>query len=161
MDYNEMKKLSQEALHDPRPGDYWQEMFSWHMYVLSVEETDKGKIITTISASAPCEFPNDGKLQKRKHAEFISWLSYGSIEGTWALCSKRNANLYWWNLQLPVYPADSELTDSSDPSKVSEELKTLKERYEKLEKENETLKRRVQRVLDALSEILINNVDLK
>lgn len=162
MEYIEMKKLSQEALNDPKPGDYWQEMYTWHMYVLDVEETDKGKIITTIAASSPCELPNDGKIEKREHAEFKLWLSYGSIEGTWAHCSKRNANIDWWKPQPPSVPATSESMDSSNPcNRLSNELKTLKERYEKLEKENEELKRRVQHVLDALSGILINNVDLK
>jgi hypothetical protein len=168
MDYNEMKKLSQEALNDPKPGDYWQEMYSWHMYVLEVEETDSGwlfapkvKIITTISASSPCEFPSDGKLQKRTHAEFKTWLSYGSIEGTWAHCNKRNANIDWWKPQPPSVPATSESMDSSNPcNRLSNELKTLKERYEKLEKENEELKKRAQRILDDVAGVLINHVEL-
>jgi len=154
MDYNEMKKLSKEALNDPKPGDYWQEMYSWHMYVLEVEETDKGKIITTISASAPCEFPKDGKLQKRTHAEFKTWLSYGSIEDTWANCSKRNANIDWWKPQPP--PVIS--TSCSDP--IDNELEVLKEECKKLKEEKDALKERIQHILDDVAGILINHVEL-
>jgi hypothetical protein len=154
MDYNEMKKLSKEALNDPKPGDYWQEMYSWHMYVLEVEETDKGKIITTISASAPCELPKDGKLQKRTHGEFKAWLSYGSIEGTWALCSKRNANIDWWKPQPP--PASS--TSSSNP--LDQEIEVLKEECKKLKEEKDVLKERIQRILDDLAGLLIDHTEL-
>jgi len=146
MDYNEMKKLSKEALNDPKPGDYWQEMYSWHMYVLEVEETDKGKIITSISAYSPCEFPKDGRLQKRLHAEFKTWLLYESIEGTWALCNKRNADITWWKPQPPP---------------VYNELEVLKEECKKLKEEKEDLKVRIQHILDDISGILINHVDLK
>jgi len=93
MEYQKMLDLSKEALRDPQPGDYWQEMYSWHMYVVDVEETDKGKIITTMSASSPCELPKDGKIEKRTYDEFVKWLSYNSTEGTWALCCKRNLDM--------------------------------------------------------------------
>jgi hypothetical protein len=161
MDYNEMKKLSQKALNDPKPGDYWQEMYSWHMYVLEVEETDKGKMITTISASAPCEFPKDGRLQKRTHAEFKTWLLYGSIEGTWAHCSKRNANIDWWKPTPPSVPPISASADSSNPFTIlSDEHKALKEKYEKLEEKNKALKERIQHILDDVAGILINHAAL-
>lgn len=145
MDYNEILKLSQEALNDPKPGDYWHEMYSWHMYVVDVEETDKVKIITTINASAPCTFPNDGKIEKRTIAEFKAWLSYGSIEGTWAHIGKRNVDISWWE--------KPNVSQSFFANTLEE--RTLEERIQYLEKENNTLKERIERVDKFIKDIYV------
>jgi hypothetical protein len=97
-EFERQLELSKIALADPQPGDHWHEMYSWHMFVLDVTDG----IVTSIHASPPCSFPKDGKIEKRSIDAFRKWLSYGSIDGTWAHCLERNHNINGWSIAPPI-----------------------------------------------------------
>jgi hypothetical protein len=92
--WQEMCRLTEVALNDPQPGDYWNEHWSWHMYVIARE----GNLIATLSAPGPCTFPDDGKREVRTLEQFKKWLSYGKIPGCWAKCVERGQDVSGWNL---------------------------------------------------------------
>ncbi len=88
-----LQRLSPIALADPQPGDLWNEMLSWWMYVV---ERD-GERVVTMSASGPCTFPIDAKREEWTLAEFRNMLSYKSgTAGTWAMCDSRENDIGWY-----------------------------------------------------------------
>jgi hypothetical protein len=64
--------LTHEAMMNPQVGDRFEEFFTYWMYVVKVTK----KSVWTLSATAPCTFPEDGKLEKRTRKEFIDHYSY-------------------------------------------------------------------------------------
>jgi hypothetical protein len=89
---NLSKNETHEAVCDPRPGDHFTEMMVFHLYVLDVDEDE----VLTIEASAPCKFPDDGKLKAQTREEFRKRLSYGTIPGYWVKLLKRGCNVQGW-----------------------------------------------------------------
>ncbi len=63
-----------EAMLNPRKGDRFQEFYSHWVYVVKVSKYS----VWTMSASAPCTFPKDGKLEKRSREEFKKYYAYQS-----------------------------------------------------------------------------------
>jgi len=84
-------KYDKEALADPQPGDYWNELFSWHCFVVGRD----GDQVMTLSGNGQ-EFPRDGEPRVQTLKEFQQWLSYGNIPGTWAHCGERGVNVEGW-----------------------------------------------------------------
>lgn len=66
------------ALNDPQVGDRFHEMYSWWMFVVAVD----GFTVTTLAASAPCTFPDDGQVKVWSRAEFVSGNCYSSMPDT-------------------------------------------------------------------------------
>ena len=63
-----------EAMMNPQVGDRFHEFFHHWVYVVKVTPC----YVWTMSASAPCEFPKDGKLERRTKKAFIEFYSYKS-----------------------------------------------------------------------------------
>lgn len=89
--YDNMKSLSKVAIDDPRVGDYWQEHYSWHCFVIG----RIGKNVITVSGNFESHIKRGDKIEVRSLEEFKKWLSYEHIDGTWALCSKRGCDVSW------------------------------------------------------------------
>jgi hypothetical protein len=51
-----------------KKGDRFTEMYAFWMYILKVTKN----YIYTINASAPCTFPDDGKVEKLTRKEFLT-----------------------------------------------------------------------------------------
>lgn len=87
-----LHRLTPLALADPQPGDRWNEMLHWWMYVVERE----GDTVITMCASAPCEFPTDAKREVRSLKEFKNWLLYPTNpNATWAMCDSRDNDVSW------------------------------------------------------------------
>lgn len=90
---NKYQQRTREAMEDPRPGDRYQEMYSFWVYVVAVE----GERVATLEASPPCTVPRDGKLREFETREaFRAAYSYGSIPGYWVTLADRDNNVDGW-----------------------------------------------------------------
>lgn len=89
-------ELTQEDTHmaimNPRMGDRFHEFFHHWIYVVKVTP----KYVWTMSASAPCSFPEDAKLEKRRHEEFRKHCAYGGISGYWVYLCDRGNDVSGW-----------------------------------------------------------------
>ncbi len=75
------------AFRSPAVGDRFHEMYSFWVYVMARE----GDVVTTIEASPPCTFPEDGKVRVQTLDEFRKRFAYGSIPGYWVrFCDSGN-----------------------------------------------------------------------
>lgn len=54
----DLTRQTREAFDDPRPGDRFQEMYTFWLYVVDVGESS----VTTMQCAAPCTFPDDAKV---------------------------------------------------------------------------------------------------
>jgi hypothetical protein len=63
-----------EAMINPRVGDRFEEFYTHWVYVVKVTRWS----VWTIEASAPCIFPQDGKLIKISRKKFHEYYSYKS-----------------------------------------------------------------------------------
>lgn len=92
----QMRALTDEAMKNPRKGDRFHEFFTHWVYVIKVTK----KFVWTMSASAPCEFPKDAKLEKRTREKFIDYYSYHGSSLYWVdLCDRGNNVEGWLNVK--------------------------------------------------------------
>lgn len=82
----EQNTLNNQAIEDPQPGDYWNEMLCGTCVILEVE---KDQIILCKTKEYP--FPdqqqwrfNLTKLHKTTKSQFAKWISYKGCALTWA-----------------------------------------------------------------------------
>jgi len=79
-----------EAILHPRIGDRFQEFYTHWVYVVKVTRWH----VWTMSASAPCTFPQDAKLTKHSKKSFRQYYSYQSpnlVDKYWInLCDRDN-----------------------------------------------------------------------
>jgi hypothetical protein len=80
------------AFENPQTGDRFQEMYSFWVYVVD----RKGNYVTTMEASPPCSFPDDGKVNHYSLAGFRERFSYGSIPGYWVALAGRGHDVEGW-----------------------------------------------------------------
>ena len=92
--YKEKLKATEEAFKTLRAGDHFHEMFSFHVFVLSVNN----KEIVAIEGSPPCSFPADGKITRYSPpSEFEKRFKYSQgVEGYWVLLASRDNNVEGW-----------------------------------------------------------------
>ena len=90
--FDNRDKATEEAFDDPQIGDRFHEMYSFWCYVVD----RKGNYVTTMEASPPCAFPDDGKVKFQTLDEFRNRFSYESIPGYWvSLCDRGNDVSGW------------------------------------------------------------------
>lgn len=83
-----------EAFGDPQPGDHFDEMCSFHVFVVAVEPQGR---VAVLEASPPCTLPGDGKLRIfTTRDEFRAAYAYGSIPGYSVRVSRKRANVSGW-----------------------------------------------------------------
>lgn len=63
---------NEEAFKDPQPGDRFTEMYAFWLYVLD----RNGVQVTVMYASAPCQFPEDGIVEKLPVSQFKERFDY-------------------------------------------------------------------------------------
>lgn len=83
------RQMNEKHINDPMPGDYWHEMFTGICVVLAVDENN-----VTI-----CRKKKDvdrdhwtwdlSEKEVMTRLDFKTWLSYGTIPGTWADVSRK------------------------------------------------------------------------
>lgn len=96
------ESLTDQMFADPQVGDQFSEMYSFCMYVVE----RRPNYVTTMEASAPCRFPEDGKVNTYTLDEFRKRFSYGSIKGYWVRGNKRGVNVSGWyvNPEMFLHP---------------------------------------------------------
>lgn len=101
---------------DPQPGDRFCEMYAFWGYVLKRQ----GDLVTFITASSPCRFPDDGKVETLPLEEFQRKFAYNSMPGYWVGGAGRGHNVAGWlehHTAPVVTPPDSPQTrDDLDPT---------------------------------------------
>jgi hypothetical protein len=102
MTYDDKMKQTIEALKNPRVGDRFHEMYSFWMYVLAVTP----ETVTFITASPPCTFPDDGKIETLSRNEFVKKFTYQSIPGkSYMMLVDRGNDVEGWLDTAPHQPA--------------------------------------------------------
>ncbi len=86
----ERERRTVEALLDPKVGDLFCEHYTFWLYVL---ERD-GDQMTTIEASAPCTFPEDGVIRTVSVAEFAT--RFQTSAGPWVFLYDRDRCVEGW-----------------------------------------------------------------
>jgi hypothetical protein len=89
--YEQAKANTEVALLDPRVGDRFHEMYSFWCYVVAVE----GDMVTTMEASPPCSFPEDGKIKTMSKAELVQRFCL-SFHGPWVMLADRDNDVSGW-----------------------------------------------------------------
>ena len=89
-DYQEWKRQTEEALADPRVGDRFGEMYTFWLYVVARD----GDEVTTLEASGPCIFPDDGEARAYSIAEFRD--RFTDSAGPWVLLCDRGRDVAGW-----------------------------------------------------------------
>jgi hypothetical protein len=74
LSYAAIRRRTEAAVLNPQIGDRYHEMYSYWSYVVHVTDG----YVFTMSAPAPCEFPQDGKLEKWTLARFAK--SYAELD---------------------------------------------------------------------------------
>jgi hypothetical protein len=90
-----MTDKTHEAMLNPCIGDRFQEMYSHWVYVIKVTRWS----VWTMSASSPCEFPKDGKVEKRSKKKFRDYYSYKNpalANKYWVRLCDRNNDVEGW-----------------------------------------------------------------
>lgn len=93
--FEEIERLTHEAMLDPQVGDRFCEMYTHWVYVVKVTK----KYVWTLAASAPCSFPEDGDLVKRTREDYIHYYSYKSPnlkDKYFVQLVDRNRNVMGW-----------------------------------------------------------------
>jgi hypothetical protein len=86
--------LTHKAMMNPKVGDRFEEFYTHWVYVIKVTRL----FVWTMSASVPCTFPQDGKLEKRTKTDFRKYYSYhNSLENKYwvSLCDRGNNTDGW------------------------------------------------------------------
>ena len=69
-DYEKQKRINEESLHNPRIGDYWQEMFCPYFLVVDVKDKD----VTVLSClGGPNSFNRKHELDARIELDKDHW----------------------------------------------------------------------------------------
>lgn len=98
---DEIDMLTEKMLADPQPGDHFQEMYSFHLYVVA---RDGDKVIT-MEVSVPnimdngraVEMPRDGIVNVYDEPEDLRHrLSYKGTKGYWVQGVRRGENVTGW-----------------------------------------------------------------
>jgi hypothetical protein len=86
---------TEKAMEDPRPGDRYQEMYSFWVYVVAAPAD--GSVVVA-EASAPCTFPDDAKWRRFPDGPtFRQAYSYGgSMPGYWVRLASRGEDVSGW-----------------------------------------------------------------
>jgi hypothetical protein len=88
-------QATEDAFADPRPGDSFDEMLTFRMFVLAAEP--HGGPVTVVEAIPPCTLPQDGKLRRFGTAdEFRAAYAYGNIPGYWIALNGRGRDVQGW-----------------------------------------------------------------
>lgn len=89
------REATAEAFRDPRPGDSFDEMMTFRMFVLAAEPD--GGPVTVVEANPACTLPRDGRLRRYRcvHA-FRDAYAYGTIPGYWVGLNRRGAPVEGW-----------------------------------------------------------------
>ena len=93
-DDREIRTLA--AMKDPQPGDRFQEMFSFWVYVVhrGIDE------VVTMEANPPCTFPTDAETKHYTLKGFFDYFSYGTEslkDRFWVdLCDRGNNVAGWY-----------------------------------------------------------------
>ena len=88
--YERQQRLTLEALADPQVGDRFHEMYSYWLYVVAVE----GDEVTTLEASAPCTFPDDGKRWIGTREAYRQ--RFDTCAGPWIMLADRGNDVEGW-----------------------------------------------------------------
>lgn len=89
------REVTAEAFKDPKPGDSFDEMLSFRMFV--VDAQPDGGPVTVVEAIPPCTLPRDGKLRRfRCVHEFRATYAYGSTPGYWVWLNGRDRDVNGW-----------------------------------------------------------------
>lgn len=93
----EWREATAEAFKDPRPGDSFDEMWDFRMFVLDVQP-DGGPVTVVEATSAARTLPNDGKLRRfRCVHEFRDTYGYRTgSSGYWMGLNKRGVDVDGW-----------------------------------------------------------------
>ena len=86
------KAETMAAINDPQVGDLFHEQYSFYLYVVARD----GDMVTTMEASPPCTFPDDGKVHVQTVSAFIQRVSYESIPGSWVRLRSRGNAVEGW-----------------------------------------------------------------
>lgn len=97
------------AFRDPRPGDSFDEMLSFRVFVLAAEPD--GGPVTVVEANPPCTLPRDGKLRRfRCVHEFRDAYAYRSgAHGYWVGLNQRGVNVDGWLAYLELAEQDTKV----------------------------------------------------
>lgn len=83
-----------EAFAAPQPGDSFQEMAAFHMFVIAVEPHGRVAVMT---ANPPCTLPQEGKVvHYPDHDAYRAAYSYRAIPGYWIRLARRDVNVEGW-----------------------------------------------------------------
>jgi len=83
-DYEKQKRINEESLHNPRIGDYWQEMFCPYFLVVDVKDKD----VTVLSClGGPNSFNRKHELDARIELDKDHW--------TWDLSKSMVVDRNW------------------------------------------------------------------
>jgi hypothetical protein len=93
--YELLYRETHKAMDDPRPGDRYQEMYSFWMYVVAVR--DDGAIIVA-EGSSPVTFPQQATFRCFRDADaFRKHYSYNSnVSGYFVRLASRDENVTGW-----------------------------------------------------------------
>lgn len=85
-----------EAFRDPKPGDSFDEMLAFRVFVVDVQPD--GGPVTVVEASPPCTLPRDGKLRRfRCVHDFRDAYAYSAgVPGYWVGLNGRGRDVRGW-----------------------------------------------------------------
>jgi hypothetical protein len=96
------KEETYEALVEPRIGDYFTEMYTYHMIVLAVDDST----VKYVEASPPpitkaeakdMVLPYDGKLVSKSRQDFVEHFIYGpDFRKPWIRLADRDVAVAGW-----------------------------------------------------------------
>lgn len=88
--WEEMQRVSQEALANPTPGDEWHEMYSWWLLVLVANNLT----VTFWEGCGPGQIPDIGSVRTVTRQEWRKRMTYDSMpDKTVMICSSRGVNV--------------------------------------------------------------------
>lgn len=90
--FDELKQKTNEAMLDPQPGDRFNEMYSFWVYVVF----RSGNFVATLEGSPPVTFPTEGKLRTYTLDGFRSRFGYGTRVGCWVYLTDRGNDVEGW-----------------------------------------------------------------
>lgn len=93
--YQQNIENTHQAILNPRKGDRFHEFYCHWVYVVKVTKYS----VWTMSASSPCTFPEDAKLEKRSRKDFRNFYSYKNPDlknKYWIKLCDRNNDVDGW-----------------------------------------------------------------
>lgn len=93
-----------QAMNDPRPGDHFTEMYSFHVVVVDVD----GEHIITAEGNG--KFPQNAKFHRQTLDEFRRYFGYSEIPGYWIRLYRRNVNVDGWLNNARLSPRKTSTT---------------------------------------------------